>query len=328
MTALSVVVPCFNEQGTLAELHARLGAVADELGVGDSLELVLVDDGSTDDTLQVARTLAAQDPRVVVLRLSRNFGKEAAMLAGLRHAGGRSVAIMDADLQHPPELLTSMYTLLRTTEVEQVVARRDRADDPFVRSQLSRLYYRLVNGLIETVRIQDGVGDFRVLSRPVLDALLALPERNRFSKGLFSWVGFPTGTVSYRNVQRGSGHSGWTLRSLLNYGIDGALAFNTRPLRLLMHLGGWAVLAALGYLLWLLVGYLLHGVTQPGYITTIAVITGLSGVQLLAVGVMGEYVGRIYQEVKARPSYLVHEVIRGGEGDGPGPEGTGAAGAR
>ncbi|WP_298748824.1 glycosyltransferase family 2 protein [uncultured Serinicoccus sp.] len=328
MPALSVVVPCFNEQGTLAELHVRLGDVADELGVGDSLELVLVDDGSTDDTLRVARTLAAQDPRVVVLRLSRNFGKEAAMLAGLRQARGQSIAIMDADLQHPPELLTSMYTLLRTTEVEQVVARRDRADDPFVRSQLSRLYYRLVNGLIETVRVQDGVGDFRVMSRAVLDALLALPERNRFSKGLFSWVGFPTGTVSYRNVQRGSGRSGWTLRSLLNYGIDGALAFNTRPLRLLMHLGGWAVLAALGYLLWLLVGYLLHGVTQPGYITTIAVITGLSGVQLLAVGVMGEYVGRIYQEVKARPSYLVHEVIRGGEGDGPGPDGTGATEAR
>lgn len=314
MPALSVVVPCFNEQGTLVELHARLGEVAADLEIGDDLEVVLVDDGSTDDTLQVARELAATDPRVVVLRLSRNFGKEAAMLAGLRQARGATVALMDGDLQHPPELLASMYTLLRTTDVEQVVARRDRADDPFVRAQLSRLYYRLVNGLIETVRIQDGVGDFRIMSRQVLDALLALPERNRFSKGLFSWVGFPTGTVSYRNVQRGSGRSGWTLRSLLNYGIDGALAFNTRPLRLLMHLGGWAVVAALAYLVWLLVGYLLHGVTQPGYITTIAVITGLSGVQLLAVGVMGEYVGRIYQEVKARPSYLVHEVIRAERG--------------
>ena len=330
MTALSVVVPCFNEQGTLTELHARLGDVADELGVGEAFELVLVDDGSTDDTLEVARGLAARDPRVVVLRLSRNFGKEAAMLAGLRAARGSSVALMDGDLQHPPELLTSMYTLLRTTDVEQVVARRDRAADPFVRSQLSRLYYRLVNGLIETVRIQDGVGDFRIMGRPVLDALLELPERNRFSKGLFSWVGFPTGTVSYRNVQRGSGRSGWTLRALLNYGIDGALAFNTRPLRLLLHLGGWAVLVAVAYLLWLLVGYLMHGVTQPGYITTIAVITGLSGVQLLAVGVMGEYVGRIYQEVKARPSYLVHEVIRADQGprDGDGPAPGDPAGPR
>ncbi|ANS78636.1 Polymyxin resistance protein ArnC, glycosyl transferase [Serinicoccus hydrothermalis] len=321
MPALSVVVPCLNEEGTLVELHERLHGVADTLGLGpEDLELLLVDDGSTDATLELARGLADADPSTVVVRLSRNFGKEAAMLAGLRAATGEAVALIDADLQHPPELLASMYTLLRTTDAEQVVARRDRAEDPFVRSLLSRLYYRLVNGLIETVRIQDGVGDFRVMDRPVLDAVLALPERNRFSKGLFSWVGFPTATVGYRNVSRGSGRSGWTLRSLLDYGIDGALAFNTRPLRLLLHLGGWAVLAALAYLVWLLVGYLMHGVTQPGYITTIAVITLLSGVQLLAVGVMGEYVGRIYQEVKARPSYLVHEVIR----HQPGPGGSDA----
>ncbi|OLT43585.1 glycosyltransferase [Serinicoccus sp. CNJ-927] len=325
MPALSVVVPCLNEEGTLVELHGRLHEVAAGLGLGQGgLEVVLVDDGSTDATLDLARGLADTDPSTVVLRLSRNFGKEAAMLAGLRAATGDAVALLDGDLQHPPELLASMYTLLTTTDAEQVVARRDRAEDPFVRSVLSRLYYRLVNSLIETVRIQDGVGDFRVMSRAFLDALLALPERNRFSKGLFSWVGFPTATVSYRNVSRGEGRSAWTLRSLLNYGIDGALAFNTRPLRLLMHLGGWAVLAAVAYLVWLLVGYLLHGVTQPGYITTIAVITGLSGVQLLAVGVMGEYVGRIYQEVKARPSYLVHEVIR--HEDGGSDDGTGGVG--
>lgn len=318
MPALSLVVPCYNEADNLVELHEQACAAATTLGV--DVEFLLVDDGSSDDTLAVARRLAGTDPRVRVVRLSRNFGKEAAMLAGLRHARGEAVAILDGDLQHPPELLVPMYTMLVSTDVEQVVARRDRTDDPLVRSLLSRLYYRLVNGLIESVRIQDGVGDFRVLSRRVVDAVLELQERNRFSKGLFSWVGFPTGTVSYRNVQRGAGRSGWTLRSLLNYGIDGALAFNSRPLRLLMHLGGWAALAAVGYLAVLLVGYLVNGVTVPGYITTIAVITGLSGIQLLAVGVMGEYIGRIYQEVKARPAYLVHEVIESPRPEGGPPE--------
>lgn len=307
MLALSLVVPCFNEADNLAELHRQSAAAIATLGI--DAEFLLVDDGSTDETLALARRLAQSDPRVRVIRFSRNFGKEAAMLAGLRHARGDAVAILDGDLQHPPEMLISMYTMLLSTDVEQVVARRDRTDDPMVRSLLSKAYYRLVNGLIESVDIQDGVGDFRVLSRRVVDAVLELQERNRFSKGLFSWVGFPTATVSYHNVQRTGGRSGWTLRSLLNYGIDGALAFNSRPLRLLMHLGGWAAMAAVAYLMVLLVGYLVNGVTVPGYITTIAVITGLSGIQLLAVGVIGEYIGRIYQEVKARPSYLVHEVI-------------------
>lgn len=308
---LSIVVPCYREAGNLRRLHDETRQVIDLLGV--DAELVLVDDGSPDETRSVAMEIAREDPAVHVLSFSRNFGKEAAMLAGLRAARGEVVALMDADLQHPPRLLEEMYQTIMTGEADQVVARRSRTGDPAVRTALSRLYYRLVNALIE-VRLQDGVGDFRMLSRRAVDALLTLSERNRFSKGLFAWIGFPVKELSYENVGRDVGESSWSLKSLLNYGIDGVVAFNHRPLRVMVHAGFLSLGLGILYLLWLLANVFTFGITAPGYVTTIAVIVFFSGVQLLSIGVMGEYVGRIYLEVKQRPHYIVEVDSRGDRG--------------
>ncbi|MEB3371838.1 glycosyltransferase family 2 protein [Saccharopolyspora mangrovi] len=300
---LSVVVPCFNEERGLQELRDELNAVLPAL-VG-RFEVVLVDDGSTDGTLDEARRLSSLDPRYRYLSLSRNFGKEAAMLAGIREATGDRVLIMDADLQHPAWLIGDMLRLL-DVGYDQVVARRDRHGEPRVRSLLSKLYYVGVNKLAD-VPLVDGVGDFRVLSRRAVDALLALPETNRFSKGLFAWVGFPTATVPYRNVTRKYDQSCFNFGKLVNYGIDGVVSFNSKPLRAAVYVGGAATLLAFVYAVYVIICALVGHPGVPGYATLIVGITGFGGMQLLLLGVVGEYVGRIYLESKNRPSYFVKE---------------------
>lgn len=302
---LSVVVPCHNEEHGLRRLIQRLSEVLP--GISTSFEVILVDDGSADGTLIEMRRLAAQHGWICYIALSRNFGKEAAMLAGLGRVTGDAVAIMDADLQHPPELLADMVPLL-ASGFDQVVARRTRDGDPLVRRVSSRFYYRLMDRLAD-VRIQDGIGDFRVLSRRAADALLSLPESNRFSKGLFAWIGFDTATVDYPNVaERTDGTSRWTMRKLFNYGIDGVLSFNSKPLRLVMHFGAFVAMVAFMYVVWELIRTAFYGSTTPGYVTLISAVIGIGGLQLLVLGVIGEYLGRIYCETKRRPHFMVKEA--------------------
>jgi len=304
---LSVVIPCRDEETSLPRL---VPVLTEELGTLDpDFEVVLVDDGSTDATLEVMRALNAEDPRFTYVSLSRNFGKESAMLAGLSRASGDAVAILDADLQHPPQLLASMVPLLEQG-YDQVVARRNRRHDPRMRAWVSRLYYRVMNRLVE-VPVQDGVGDFRVLNRAAVEALLSLGEANRFSKGLFAWIGFRTATLDYENVGRAEGASKWRLRDLLNYGIDGVLSFNSRPLRLAIWFGALVSGVAFAYVLWVLWKGVVHGVVTPGYVTTIAAVVGFGGVQMILLGVIGEYLGRIYLETKRRPHFLVRESSGG-----------------
>ncbi|MHA6797947.1 glycosyltransferase family 2 protein [Bounagaea algeriensis] len=300
---LSVVVPCFNEERGLQELREELDAVLPSL-VGQ-YEVVLVDDGSSDGTLEQARRLSLLDRHYRYLSLSRNFGKEAALLAGIRESAGDRVLLMDADLQHPPRLLEEMLDLLESG-YDQVVARRDRAGEPRVRSLLSKMYYVGVNKLTD-VPLEDGVGDFRVLSRRAADAVLAMPESNRFSKGLFAWAGFRTATLPYRNVTRKNGNSGFSFGKLVNYGIDGAVSFNSKPLRAAIYLGSAVTLLAFVYAVYVLITGLTGDPGVPGYATLMLGITGLGGIQLLFLGVIGEYVGRIYYESKNRPHYFVKE---------------------
>ncbi len=318
MTDLSLVIPCFREQGNLGALHERIVTVVEGMGV--RAEVLLVDDGSDDGTWGEVEHLARIDSRVRGVRFSRNFGKEAAMLAGLRASTGAVVVIMDGDGQHPPELLPEMLEALKGG-AHQVLARRTRDGDPWSRRVLGRAYYRLVNGIVD-VRLEDGVGDFRLLSRTAVDALLSLPERTRFSKGLFSWIGFPTVTIDYRNVVRDQGTTQWTLGRLLNYAIDGAISFNRQPLRASIWLG-LATVALTGiYLAWLLVMYLRDGVSVPGYLTLVGLVTGFGGVQLVCLGIIGEYLGRVFLESKARPHFVVLETIgttgRAGRADAQG----------
>ncbi|GAA3178720.1 MULTISPECIES: glycosyltransferase [Streptomyces] len=301
---ISVVVPCFNEADVIEKFHTALVATLDR--TGESFEICYVDDGSADRTGALLRALAAADPRVRYTFFSRNFGKEAAMLAGLRMSRGRAVVLMDADLQHPPELIPRMVALQRHG-YDQVVPRRDRAGDALVRTALSRTYYALVRRFMD-VELVDGAGDFRLLSRRAVDSVLSLPESNRFSKGIFSWIGFETVTFRYRNAERAAGCSKWGSRRLLNYGIDGLLSFNNRPLRLAIHGGLWVFLSALAYALWVVANVALNGANVPGYATLLTAVVALSGIQLVTLGVIGEYVGRIYHEAKRRPPYVVRET--------------------
>ncbi|MFE3323625.1 glycosyltransferase family 2 protein [Streptomyces sp. NPDC059176] len=321
---LSVVVPCFNESEVVDVFHAALTAVLEPMGA--SYEICYVDDGSDDGTVKRLRALAASAATVRYTSFSRNFGKEAALLAGLRMSRGDAIVLMDADLQHPPVLLPRMLALHRLG-YDQVVARRDRTGEGPLRRALSRGYYRLVRSFTD-VGIVDGAGDFRLLSRRAVDSVLSLPETNRFSKGLFSWIGFDTVSFSYRNAPRAAGRSKWGGRRLVEYGIDGLLSFNSRPLRLAIHAGLWLFLSALGYALWIVTNAVLNGVDTPGYATLIAAVVALSGIQLATLGVIGEYVGRIYHESKRRPHYVVRETDDAAAGQSTGPAPTAAGSLR
>ncbi|MFC8286685.1 glycosyltransferase [Streptomyces cyaneofuscatus] len=301
---LSVVVPCFNEAEVLDTFHTALLAVLESTGI--PFEICYVDDGSGDATRRLLAALALRDERVHYTAFSRNFGKEAAMLAGLRMSRGAAVVIMDADLQHPPELIPRMLELHRHG-YDQVIPRRDRAGEGVVRSTLSHTYYALVRRCMD-VELIDGSGDFRLLSRRAVESVLSLPESNRFSKGIFSWIGFDTVSFRYRNSERVAGRSKWGSRRLLNYGIDGLLSFNNRPLRLAIYTGFWVFVSALAYALWTVITVVLHGADTPGYATLLTAVVALSGIQLVTLGVIGEYVGRIYHEAKHRPPYVVRET--------------------
>jgi glycosyltransferase involved in cell wall biosynthesis len=303
MVKLSVVVPCYNEEAVVQKLAEVLDEELSQLT--DDYEVLLVDDGSRDRTLELLRTLNEVNPRMKYLSFSRNFGKEAAMLAGLSQARGEAVAILDADLQHPPELLGPMLRLLDEGH-DQVVARRNRSGDAPTRTLFSRVYYRMINRLVD-VRLEDGVGDFRVLSRTAVSALLALGESNRFSKGLFAWIGFETAYYDYENVLREAGETKWRFGDLVNYGIDGILSFNSRPLRMAIHWGVLVSVIAFCYALWVVGDAILHGNPVPGYVTIITAVVGLGGVQMILLGIIGEYLGRIYLETKRRPHFLVKE---------------------
>lgn len=298
---LSIVVPCYNEESVLPMFYEVINNVLQQLNT--SYEVVFVNDGSRDKTQNILQMLSEQDYLVKYVSFSKNFGKESAMLAGLSYASGEYVLIMDADLQHPPSLIPAM--LAKAEEgYDQVIAKRDRSGEKFTRSFLTRIYYKLINSLVD-VRLENGIGDFRLLSRQAVDALLSLKEYNRFSKGLFSWIGFNEAIIEYENITREEGASKWSFASLLNYGIDGVISFNNKPLRIAIYLGLTVTLLDILYVLYMLVQITIKGIDVPGYFTTIAAILLVGGLQLFFMGIIGEYIGRIYYEVKRRPHYIV-----------------------
>ncbi|PKV86155.1 glycosyltransferase family 2 protein [Streptomyces sp. TLI_146] len=318
---ISIVVPCFNEEEIIGRFHDQVTKEISRLDA--EFELLYVDDGSKDRTFPLLQEIAARDPRARYVSFSRNFGKEAAMLAGLRHAAGDAVVIMDADLQHPPELIGRMMDL-HAQGHDQVIAQRTRKGDRVTRTLTARLYYRLINRLVD-VELVDGVGDFRMLSRRTVDAVLELTEYNRFSKGLFAWVGFPTATFGYENAVREQGRSAWTFGKLLNYGLDGVISFNNKPLRAAVYLGMLLLGIATAYSAWIVGVAMVNGVDTPGYVTLLVVVTALAGVQMVMLGVVGEYVGRIYYEVKRRPHFLVQSTNVSGQETGGVPRQPGRA---
>lgn len=304
---LSVIVPCFNEQDVIEQTYIKLKAVLDDIRKNQTIEyeLIFIDDGSQDKTLNILKQVALQDKSVRYISFSRNFGKESAMLAGLSYADGDCVVIMDADLQHPPELIPRMLEAYREG-YDQVIGKRNRHGDARRKTLSAGLYYRLINHLVD-VKMADGIGDFRLLSRKAVNAVLSMKEYNRFSKGMFSWIGFKQKIIEYENQPRAGGETKWSMRRLLSYGIDGLLSFNNKPLRLCCVFGGFLVVVSFVYILITFIQILIRGIDVPGYFTTICAVMIIGGVQLISIGVLGEYIGRIYYEVKRRPSFLIQE---------------------
>ena len=301
---ISVVLPCYNEEKVLTLTYSELSAQMKK--ITDDYEMIFVDDGSRDNTRALLKQFAEGDSHVRYISFSRNFGKESAMLAGLRYSSGDFTVIMDSDLQHPPELIAQMLEYGRQG-YDQVIAQRNRDGDKMLGSFFARTYYRLVDRLTD-VELTDGIGDFRMLSRKALNALLTMNEYNRFSKGLFSWIGFKEKIIKYQNRSRAAGESKWSFRSLVRYGVDGVLSFNNKPLRFCIFIGAFAIIISLLYVMFLFFGIVFKGIDLPGYFTTIFTICFFGGVQLFSLGIVGEYVGRIYYEVKRRPHYLIDET--------------------
>ena len=277
----------------------------DSLDKGYDYDLLFVDDGSKDNTIDHVQHLASLDLHVKYISFSRNFGKESAMIAGFQHSVKCDAVVMvDGDLQHPPEFIPQMIEGFQEG-YDQVIAKRDRTGENIARKSMTKLYYKLINSFVEDIEFIDGVGDFRLLSQRAVKAIASLKEYNRFSKGLFEWIGYNTKIFTYQNVEREAGHSKWTFTKLLNYGIDGLISFNNKPLRAMIYLGMTIFSLSIVYILYLLIGIMVNGINNPGYFTTIAAVLLIGGIQLISIGVVGEYIGRIYYEVKQRPKYIV-----------------------
>lgn len=302
--AISIIIPSYNEEHNLAYIVKAIEREMQQ--IGEQYEILFIDDGSSDRSLEVLCQLAFEHEEVKYVSFTRNFGKEAAILAGLQHSKGNAVIIMDADLQHPPAMI---HQLIKGFEegYEQVVAKRNRQGDSHGRVLFASLYYRLVNSLVD-VRLSDGEGDFRLLSRRAVNALLTLSEGNRFSKGLYAWIGFEQKVICYENVSRFKGESKWSFSKLLNYGIDGIVSFNHKPLRMCFYLGAFILFLSILYISIIFFQIVKEGITVPGYFTTVSAVLFLGGIQLVCLGIIGEYIGRIYYETKKRPHYLIKQT--------------------
>ena len=310
MPIISIVVPCYNEEEALPLFYQEATRVAGEMS-GIDFEFVFIDDGSRDNTLSVLRRLAAADRRVRFVSFSRNFGKEAGMLAGLEAATGDYVALMDADLQDPPALLPELYRAVTEEGYDCAATRRTtRAGEPPIRSFFARLFYRLIHK-ISDADIVDGARDYRLMRRAVVDAILSMREYNRFSKGIFGWVGFRTKWIPFVNVERVAGETKWSFWKLFRYSPEGIVAFSTVPLALASVLGVLLCLIAFVFILVVLVKTLAFGDPVGGWPSMICVILFLGGVQLLCIGILGQYLSKTYLETKRRPIYLVRETEEG-----------------
>ena len=304
---ISIVVPCYNEQEVLPMFYEELNKVMKKLD-NVELELILVNDGSKDNTLKEFKELANKDERVRYISFSRNFGKEAAMYAGLEASTGDYVAIMDADLQDPPKLLLEMYDILENSDYDCVGTRRvTRKGEPKIRSFFAKLFYKLMKK-ISKMDIVDGARDFRLMTRQMTDSIVSMQEYNRFSKGIFTWVGFKTKWLEYENVERAAGKSKWSFWKLFIYSLDGITAFSTFPLVIAAILGMLFCILAFIMILVIIFKTIAFGEPVSGWPSTVCAILFVGGVQLFCTGIIGQYIAKTYLEVKKRPIFIVKET--------------------
>ena len=304
---VSVACPCYNEEAMLPLYYEAMEKIVFSKLVSYDFELILINDGSKDKTLSILRELAGADERVKYISFSRNFGKEAAMYAGLKNAKGDYVCVMDCDLQDPPDMIETMLLRLAEEDCDCVATRRvTRKGEPKIRSAFARAFYKIINKISETEFV-DGARDFRMMRRCVVDAVLDLPEYHRFSKGIFMWVGFDTVWLEYENIERAAGETKWSFWKLTKYAIEGIVSFSTAPLQLATAVGGVVSALSLLYMVIRVVIAMIWGNPVAGYPSLLAIMLTLGGFVLLALGIIGEYVARTYMQVKHRPVYIQKE---------------------
>lgn len=304
---VSIICPCYNEEAMLPLYFDKMQSVVFSSLAQYDFELILINDGSKDRTLPILRELAQKDTRVKYISFSRNFGKEAAMYAGLKHAKGEYVCVMDCDLQDPPEMIETMLERLSTGDCDCVATRRvTRKGEPKIRSAFARAFYRIINRISDTEFV-DGARDFRMMRRCVVDAVLELPEYHRFSKGIFMWVGFDTVWLEYENIERAAGETKWSFWKLMRYAIEGIVSFSTAPLQIATAVGSIISVISLLYMVIRVIIAMIWGNPVAGYPSLLAIMLTLGGFVLLALGIIGEYVARTYMQVKQRPIYIQKE---------------------
>ena len=302
---ISIVVPCFNEEKAIPLFYKELISVV--VVMDYQYEIIFVDDGSTDKTKEVIKSLADKDDHVLFLSLSRNFGKESAMYAGICNAQGDLTVIMDADLQDPPAFLPEMIHILSTEDYDSVATRRVTRDgEPLIRSWFARRFYKIINRYSDA-DIMDGARDYRMMRRGMLDAVISMSEYNRFSKGIFGWVGFKTKWIDYENKERVAGETKWSFWKLFRYAIDGIISFSQAPLNFASWLGFFMTVASFVTLVFIIFRKLLLGDPVAGWASTVCIIVFIGGVQLAVLGIIGQYLAKTYLETKQRPHYIIAE---------------------
>lgn len=304
---ISIIVPCYNEAESLPYFYEEMKKVSAQMEKY-SLELLFVNDGSKDGTLALLKAYAQKDSCVRYLSFSRNFGKEAAMYAGFCNAHGDYVAVMDADMQDPPSLLPKMVEILESGEYDSVATRRvSRVGEPPIRSWFARRFYEIIN-MISDADVVDGARDFRLMKHEMVDAIVSMSEYNRFSKGIFGWIGFRTYWLPYENVERVAGETKWNLWGLMKYAVDGIINFSQVPLSIASWSGLFMTLVSFALLLFIVIRKLLFGDPVMGWASTICAIVFIGGIQLACLGIMGQYIAKTYMEVKRRPHYIIAET--------------------
>lgn len=301
-------MPCYNEQETVKCFYDEIIKVTNQIS-GYDFEFIYVNDGSKDQTVPFIKQLREQDDRVCLIDFSRNFGKEAAMLAGMEHSSGEVVVIMDVDLQDPPQLLPQMIKLYEDGYENVYTRRRNRNGEPPIRSFFANMFYRIINRMSD-IEIIDGARDYRLLSRRAVDDLVSLKEANRFSKGLFQWVGYQSICLEFDHVERVAGETKWNFMKLADYAIEGITAFSNAPLRFATYTGMFIASLSFLYLLYIFFDTMINGNSTAGWPSIVCIMLFLGGIQLIFLGVIGEYIGRIYNEVKQRPIYIIKELVK------------------
>lgn len=307
MKKLDIIVPCFNEEESIPIFYNAIQAEKKNMP-SILTKLIFINDGSKDNTLNVLRKLSENDENVKYISFSRNFGKESAMLSGMRFSTGDFVAIMDVDLQHSPTMLPEMLKAVKDDGFDVAAARRsDRIGEKKVRSAFSKGFYKIVNGISQT-KIESGAQDFRIMKRKVVNAILSMPEYNRFSKGIFSWVGFKTKWFEHENRKRSAGKTKWSFGKLMKYASDGIIGYTDAPLRMSFWLGSLISFFGLIYAVIIFIKTIINGADVPGYPSLIIAILIIGGLTLISLGIVGEYISRIFFEVKKRPNYIIDET--------------------